>query len=98
MNQYNLAGIDELEEMQISKAEFFEGLQIDYDFALPQNWLNAFSDWCAKNCPDVSYSMIRSTTVWGYPERDCDSFLPGPIFACSEVFDAFRLYDLSIDS
>ena len=41
-------------------------VDIPFDFALPQDWLNDISDK-SKLC----YHDILATTVWGYPEGSC---------------------------
>ncbi len=70
----------ELNQMRVSKGELFSGLQGSFDYALPQDWLNRFADFCAKENPVITYDLIRSTTVWIY------SSLMGEAYtACIEV-------------
>ena len=71
MRTHNLMTLAQLSEKPRSKQEVFEGLEGSFDYAMPQGWLNGFSDWCKTHCPEVTYDLIRSTTVWHYkPERD----------------------------
>ena len=72
-----------------SKQEAFDGLADCFDYALPQGWLDSFSEWCKFHRPSVSYDMIRSCTVWGHGRER------GPITCCSDVLDAWNAWNRS---
>ena len=75
------------EDLKGTKADLFQDLVaegVTFDYALPQVWLNEFSDWCRRHYPSVTYGLILTTTVWGYGEKR-----QGPIFRCREVFEAY---------
>lgn len=91
MRRFNDLTIPELQDMNPTKMELFEDLKECYDFALPQQWLDNFSKWCEVNFVDVTYSLIRGTTVVGYK----DSFGEF-ITRCTEVFDAYEAWQDSL--
>lgn len=72
--------ISELEKMRISKGELFKDMEKikTFDYTLPQEWLNNFSLWCKMSDFNINYELIRSTTVWLYPENK-------PVSMCTEV-------------
>lgn len=64
-----------------------------FDYALKQNWLDNFAEWCKENRPAVTYHLISSTTVWAYPE----GYYGGkPISVCVEVDEALNAYSNAI--
>lgn len=69
----------QLIDMRISKQELSEriGLKdVCFDYALPQNWLNEFTD-----THNLDYNLVRSTTFYVY-----DDFIKGyPVSGCYEV-------------
>lgn len=74
--------IQTLEARRVTKGELFQGVRDIFDYALPQDWIDAFSTWCAGRFPEVTYHLILSTTVWAYPR----GYLLGrPLTACTEV-------------
>lgn len=77
--------LDKLERMNITKGELFKGLEGVFDYALPQGWLDHFSEWCKVNAPRLTYGWITFTTVWSYGKGD---LLGGPVSACNEVHTA----------
>jgi|TARA_R110002096_G_scaffold321278_4_gene515373 hypothetical protein len=84
---------DKLKSLRLSKEEAFSGLSDTFDYALPQNWLNDFADFCIESDSVVSYDLIRSTTVWEYPVMRPIRFLgsysqSGPVTCCEEVYSA----------
>jgi len=83
-----ILNIAQLKALVISKQECFANLGKTFDYALPQDWLNDFSDWC--KCHPmrsfvVTYDAISSTTVWIYPESM-------PATCCSEVYYTYCRY------
>lgn len=73
----------ELNQMRQTKGELFAQLQregIEFDYALPQDWLNEFSAYCEKHNPIVTYHLISSTTVWAY-----GNVFGTPVTVCSDV-------------
>ena len=44
MRQHNLKPIAELTELRQSKSDIFGDSKLNFDYALPQGWLNAFAD------------------------------------------------------
>lgn len=83
----------ELNQMGVTKGELFAELRKDktheFDYALPQDWLNEFATFCEKHAPLVTYDLIRSTTVWVYPES-------APMSLCIEVDAALDVYAVAI--
>ena len=84
-----------------TKGELFKELDCVHDFALPQQWLDDFTDFIT-NRENVSkfntsayreeiYNLIRSTTVWAYP-TDC-STSGCPITVSIEVYDSFAYWE-----
>ena len=78
---------EELNEMRIGKWVLFQELLCERDYSLPQDWLNRFSHWCRDNGSYITYDLIRSTTVWAYPDKAL--FGGMPVFACSDVQVAY---------
>lgn len=87
MNLHNEMTIRQLVESNVSKDKSFKGLDCTFDWALPQGWLDAFAEWCKANVPEVTYDIIRGSTVWAYR----DGF-GKPTTCCTEVFDAYQKY------
>jgi hypothetical protein len=73
--------------MRISKGELFQDLMKvkTFDFALPQEWLDNFSNRHQCKLKGITYELIRSTTVWTYPESK-------PLSLCTEVQEQIDLY------
>lgn len=92
MRRFNDLTIPELEEINPTKQELFQELEESFDFALPQQWLNEFAKWCEVNFVDVSYKLIRMTTVMGYGESSFGQL----VTRCTEVFDAHELWQDSL--
>ena len=88
MRQYSY---EDLNQMRISKGELFHDIDITFDYALPQEWLDKFADWCIVNYPIVTYHLIRSTTVWAYTKG---SLFGEPLTVCIEVDNALDTYKL----
>ena len=64
----------------ISKSECFERLnkeKYEFDYALPQNWLDEFV-----KKTKLEYHLVLSTTVWVYERKGFNSF---PVSCCVEV-------------
>ena len=96
MRTHNLMTLAQLSEKPRSKQEVFEGLEGSFDYAMPQGWLNEFSDWCKTHqfywIQDVTYDLIRSTTVWHYkPERDS---MGRPCTCSLEVAKAYLQFEI----
>lgn len=79
----------EIEKMNVTKEELFKNENIKFDYSLPQDWLNDFSNFCEKYGIKISYDMISGTTVWGYTDENYYGF---PIFACVEVYTEYMVY------
>jgi hypothetical protein len=80
--------IAQLEKRRVSKGELFANYDKSksFDFALPQEWLNSFANYCEKRgLGFLSYHLILSTTVWTYPENK-------PVSLCTEVQDEIDNY------
>ena len=88
MRRFNDLTIPELQDMRISKGELFFDLKGSFDYALPQEWLERFSDWCSINFVDVTYDLIRGTTVTAYSDSGYCEF----VTRCTEVFDAYEMW------
>ena len=91
MRRFNDLTIPELQDMRVTKMKLFKDLEQCYDFALPQEWLNNFAKWCEVNFVDVTYDLIRGTTVVGYKD-----FSGEFITRCTEVFDAYEAWQDSL--
>lgn len=78
-----------LNQMRVSKGELFQDCKFTFDYALPQDWLNDFAEWCNKYHPIITYHLIASTTVWAYPKG---LFYGLPVSVCSEVHNAYVTY------
>jgi hypothetical protein len=64
----------------ISKKECFEKLnkkKYEFDYALPQNWLDSFVEKS-----HLEYHLVLGTTVWVYEKKGLKSF---PVSCCVEV-------------
>ena len=81
--------IEQLKEERMSKEELFDGSNFSFDYSMPQDWLNDFSDWCKKYQPEISYDLIHSTTVWAYTGKHYYGF---PVFECIEVYITYLQY------
>jgi len=95
--------IKQLEALDLTKSECFENYGDDkedgweFDYALPQDWLNDFAGWCKNTKTDnwhrnVTYDLIASTTVWVYPP-----LFGEPCTCCHEVYLAYQKYESSIN-
>ena len=82
--------LKELKESGISKRELTKDIKFTFDYAVPQPWLDDFSEWCKLNHPELNYHTILFSVVWGYPEKL--RFCGLPIFFCKEVLNAHREY------
>ncbi len=83
-----LATCKQLEALHLSKEECFANLEGSFDYAVPQQWLDKFANWCRDNAMTprgTTYDLIRSTTVWVYPESE-------PMTCCAEVYYAYQRY------
>ena len=86
--------IEQLEDNPTSKEDLFKGMEVTFDYSLPQIWLNLFSKWCAEYLPlsygagEITYDLIRSTSVMAYPKDDHARV----VSACTEVHEAQELY------
>ena len=84
--------INQLQALEMGKGDSFANLEGgSFDWALPQDWLNDFANWCktSRLCKDVTYDMIRSTTVWHYPASGNSE----PVTCCREVYLAYTQYE-----
>jgi len=71
--------INQIFKMNTTKGDLFKKLEKSgkvFDYALPQGWLNVFSEYAEKT--GLTYHFILSTTVWVYPESM-------PFSICQEV-------------
>ena len=81
--KYTLA---QLQENPKSKKDVFGQLESEFDYALPQNWLDD-----AVQKTGLPYNLVMSTCITSYQ----DSFF-GTIFSCcSEVQSELDRYNLS---
>lgn len=64
-------------ELSGSKGDNFKNLKKNFDYTLPQEWLNSFSSDFG-----LDYFKISGTTVWAYEKGDNFGF---PISCCVEV-------------
>lgn len=79
--------LDTIMKMNVTKEELFKDARFDFDYSLPQEWLNAFSNQLKKlpQTKRLTYDVIRSTTVW----LEMDGFTFGrPVSICKEVHNA----------
>lgn len=74
------------------KGDLFVGLNAAgqaFDFALPQDWLNAISEFSLANniLGEHSYHIILTSTVWVYPvnRHNGEGAQPQPFSCCWEV-------------
>ena len=72
-----------LESLNVTKEQLFKEMTITFDYALPQDWLNALAS--LPGAP--SYNTIISTTVWAYPPG---LFAGIPVTCCIEVQQAIN--------
>ena len=89
MRIHEVKSAAELKSLRLSKDEAFAGLSDTFDYAMPQNWLNEFADFCIDRDSVVSYDLIRSTTVWAYPAIG-SGLQSGPVTCCEEVYSAHK--------
>jgi hypothetical protein len=86
--------IKQIENLHVSKGDLFQPLKnegCEFDYALPQDWLNDLADYCRVYFPSVTYDLIKSTTVWMY---SAGGFTFGDAFtACTEVQRAMDAMD-----
>jgi len=70
----------ELQSSKIKKPELAKkiNLRFAFDFSLPQEWLNAFTEKSK-----LEYSLIRSTTFWVY--NGLNNICGYPVSGCTEV-------------
>lgn len=84
--------IKEIKSSPTSKEDLFKGMEVTFDYALPQTWLDTFSKWCTDHLPvcygAINYNLIRSTSVMAYPKDDYARV----VSACTEVHEAQKLY------
>lgn len=78
----------EIVDMHASKGDLFADLCETFDYALPQRWLNDMTDFCEAEGNEVTYDMIRSTTVWVYGKTET-----GPRSCCTEVANAIIAFN-----
>ena len=85
-----LLTMEQLHVLRLTKGDCFEGVK-NIDYALPQDWLNDFSNWCKsrQRYQHVTYDMILSTTVWSYPTNQ-------PMTCCAEVHWAYSRHQREI--
>ena len=88
MRTHNPRNLEHLLADPVTKGDVFADFPHMFDYAMPQEWLDAFADWCQTHRAAVTYDLIRSTTVWSYPEHD----LCGPVTCCVEVMQAWDKY------
>lgn len=81
--------IEELKEKRMSKEEMFKNGNFSFDYSLPQDWLNEFSDWCKKFKSELTYDIILSTTIWAFTPTNFYGF---PVFGCLEVYEEYLVY------
>ncbi len=87
MRLYTIA---ELNSLRKTKKELFAQLADSFDYAVPQDWLDAFASWCQENRPEVTYDLIRSATVWSYAHGN--NHFGFPVTISQEVKDAYLAY------
>ena len=92
MKVYRSKIVRELESNPISKGEMFNNFPATYDYAVPQNWLDAFAEFCKEKYPKVTYHLILSSTVWVY---GYENKYTGPVTCCCEVKIAFDAWEKS---
>jgi hypothetical protein len=88
MKTYNPQTTIPWSEIDGTKGDLFANHPEPFDFALPQGWLNEFSDWCKIFRKDVTYDMIRTTVIWSY----VDGVIGTPVTCCTEVLEAHKRY------
>lgn len=86
LKQYS---IEELNTIKRTKKELFEQFADSFDWSVPQDWLDDFSAWCIVNYPNVTYDLIRSTTVWSYAQGNHFGY---PVTVSKEVDTALQSY------
>jgi len=86
IKRYNRKIIDKMIETGISKHKLFKLYEkqvlknsqyLDFDYALPQKWLNHI----IKNY-DIDYNLLKLTTVWSYKEN---RIIGKPLSICQEI-------------
>ncbi len=81
--------VSELVDSNITKRDAFDSLNVDFDCTLPQQWLDSVTSFAiARGLLNVSYDLIRSTTVWVYS----DNYV-GPLSCCLEVAEVIKQYN-----
>lgn len=85
IKQYSISDLNSLE---ITKNDIFEFCDFTFDYALPQIWLNSFSNWCKKYHEEITYDLIASTTIFAKSKDG----VWNPIFGCTEVMWVYLEY------
>jgi hypothetical protein len=90
--------IEELEAMRITKRDLADKILLSkweeegrcaFDYALPQQWLDKFTD-LAK----IDYHLVLSTTFWVYQEGSVFGY---PVSGCKEVNQKLRAWRYNND-
>ncbi len=97
--QFNHFHYIDLRKSPVTKAELavkmgleslgLENPGIEYDGALPAEWVEGFLTHCKKNDLAINYAITVSTTFWVYYEGDP---IGRPYSGCSEVQWAIEAY------
>ena len=87
-----LLTIDELLETRLTKGDTWKDAPFNFDYALPQGWLDAITKFAIDNgFLSCSYDVILSTTVWSY-----ENGYGAPETCCFEVADLIKNYNNSL--
>ena len=90
MKTYNSQTTISWKDISGTKGDLFANHPEPFDIALPQDWLNDFSNWCKTEVfhKNVTYNMIRETVIWSY----VDGAMGSPVTCCTEVLEAYKKY------
>lgn len=90
--RYTLASLktSNCTKLDLFPQDIMEGMGYrTYDYALPQQWLDEFADYCREHYTQVTYNLILSSCVWAYGDTQ------GPVTCCYEVMVAFWMWQCS---
>lgn len=82
----------ELYDKAVYKMKYLkeQGFDKDIDPAVPQTWLDDFTEWCKKNRPEITYHLIASTTCW---DHTVEPVMGRPLTICTEVQEALEAWN-----
>lgn len=88
--------LEEITRMGCTKGTFLKKLGFEerfdtYDTALPQSWLDAFTEFAVRCDNRITYNLVLSTTVWAYG-KEAGTFGKAVSF-CYEIDRILKIYN-----